>query len=299
MQKAINHFKTLSPSVQILIGILSGLVILGVYQYVVLSSELKQTSDELALTKTELEASEAAFLQANNENHELNDALAAEKNRNDEFEDRIEKLSGTVKTLDKLTRTDPELLKKYSKISFLNENYLPERLTKIDAEYLAANTQNTLFLAKAWSFLEDMLQEADEDDIELRVVSAYRSFGTQAALKSGYNVIYGAGTANQFSAEQGYSEHQLGTAVDLSTLARGSALDGFEADPAYVWLQKNAHKFGFILSYPKGNTYYQFEPWHWRFVGKELATDLYSDKKYFYDLDQREIDEYLIKIFDK
>ena len=52
------------------------------------------------------------------------------------------------------------------------------------------------------------------------------------------------------------------------------------------------------MSYPKGNSYYVYEPWHWRFVGKELADDLYDENKKFYELDQREIDEYLLKIFD-
>ncbi len=52
------------------------------------------------------------------------------------------------------------------------------------------------------------------------------------------------------------------------------------------------------MSYPKSNIYYQYEPWHWRFVGEDLAEDLHDDKKNFYELDQREIDKYLIKIFD-
>ena len=53
-----------------------------------------------------------------------------------------------------------------------------------------------------------------------------------------------------------------------------------------------------MLSYPKGNAYYIFEPWHWRFVGKDLAKDLHRHKEYFYDWDQRDIDEYLIDFFD-
>ncbi|PJC82708.1 hypothetical protein CO006_02150, partial [Candidatus Roizmanbacteria bacterium CG_4_8_14_3_um_filter_35_14] len=61
---------------------------------------------------------------------------------------------------------------------------------------------------------------------------------------------------------------------------------------------ENAYKYGFILSYPKQNTYYQFEPWHWRFVGMTLATKLHDTNQYFYNLAQREIDLYLISIFD-
>jgi D-alanyl-D-alanine carboxypeptidase len=60
----------------------------------------------------------------------------------------------------------------------------------------------------------------------------------------------------------------------------------------------NAYKYGFTLSYPKGNTSYVFEPWHWRFVGVKLATDLHNQGKNFYDLDQRSIDAYLVNFFD-
>jgi hypothetical protein len=53
-----------------------------------------------------------------------------------------------------------------------------------------------------------------------------------------------------------------------------------------------------VLSYPKNNKYYIYEPWHWRYVGVSLATWLHDNGKYLYDVDQREIDEYLLTIFD-
>lgn len=58
------------------------------------------------------------------------------------------------------------------------------------------------------------------------------------------------------------------------------------------------HTYGFTLSYPKGNAYYQYEPWHWRYVGRTLATYLFEEDKHLYDLSEREIDAYLITIFD-
>ena len=75
-------------------------------------------------------------------------------------------------------------------------------------------------------------------------------------------------------------------------------MSGFDTTEAYTWLQKNAYKYGFVLSYPKDNGFYIFEPWHWRFVGQKLAGDLHDDGKFFYDLDQRDIDKYLISLFD-
>ena len=104
--------------------------------------------------------------------------------------------------------------------------------------------------------------------------------------------------ANQFSADQGYSEHQLGTAVDLITTGTDGVLAGFDKKPAYAWMTANAYRYGFILSYPPDNTYYIFEPWHWRFVGVKLATDLHNQGIYFYQMDQRTIDTYLADFFD-
>ncbi|MDB5237668.1 MAG: peptidase and DD-carboxypeptidase VanY/endolysin, partial [Parcubacteria group bacterium] len=77
----------------------------------------------------------------------------------------------------------------------------------------------------------------------------------------------------------------------------GSTFSGFEKTDTYAWLTNNAYQYGFILSYPKGNTYYEYEPWHWRYVGVDLATKLHDEGKNFYDLDQREINGYLISFY--
>ena len=151
--------------------------------------------------------------------------------------------------------------------------------------------------AEVEPFLEDMLENAEDDGIDIRVLSAFRSYDEQKQLKGAYEVTYGSG-ANTFSADQGYSEHQLGTTVDLTTPEIGAGLTGFENTEAYEWLQKYAYKYGFVLSYPEENIYYVFEPWHWRFVGEDLAKDLHDDDEFFYGLDQRDIDEYLIQLFD-
>lgn len=215
------------------------------------------------------------------------------------IEDKVGDISSTVGTLEKLSKTDPELLQKYSKIFFLNENYAPERVEQIPQKYVYSETRAETILAQVEPFLEDMLSDAKREGVELYVASAYRSFDEQRALKGIYTVTYGAGTANQFSADQGYSEHQLGTAVDLITTGLGGQLtDAFANTEAYQWLLDNAYKYGFTLSYPQGNAYYIYEPWHWRFVGVELATYLHKKNKHFYDLDQRDIDTYLANIFD-
>lgn len=207
-------------------------------------------------------------------------------------------LSGTVGTLEKLTYTDKELLQKYSKIYFLNENYVPKNLSTIPAAYTYQGKDDMQIHSSVLPFLEALEGASTDPDFDLRVISAYRSFGTQANLKSSYTVTYGSG-ANSFSADQGYSEHQLGTTVDFTTVKTGTDFNSFDKTSDYKWLVENAYRYGFIVSYPKNNGYYQYEPWHWRFVGVELATKLHNEGKYFYDLDQREIDSYLPRIFDK
>jgi len=210
----------------------------------------------------------------------------------------VGQISSTVGTLEKLSKTDPELLQKYSKVFFLNEHYAPERVIEIPKANLYIESEPELIHASVWPYLNTLFTAAKQDGITIYVRSAYRSFDEQHHLKAAYRVTYGEGTANQFSADQGYSEHQLGTTIDIITTGLGGQLEGFDTTAAYTWLQNNAHKYGFTLSYPENNSYYIFEPWHWRFVGVGLATDLHNQGKHFYDLDQRDIDEYLVNIFD-
>ncbi|MDQ5962862.1 MAG: VanY protein [Patescibacteria group bacterium] len=215
------------------------------------------------------------------------------------IEQTVGSVAGTVNDLKKLAQSDPQLLKKYSKVYFLNENYTPLRLVTLPPEDTYTSSKQEQFLMEAWPFLKSLLNAAKADGMELYVKSGYRSFTEQKSIKSTYSVTYGAGTANTFSADQGYSEHQLGTTVDFITTGLGGTLSAsFDKTKEFEWLANNAHRFGFVLSYPKGNAYYVYEPWHWRFVGIRLATYLHQSNINFYDMDQRMIDNYLINTFD-
>ncbi len=224
--------------------------------------------------------------------------IDAVKNQVGGVEQTVGVIGGAVGNLQKLASVDPELLKKYSKVYFMNENYVPAHLTTIPTEFTYSSTRQEQFLSEADPYLLNLLSYAKASGITLYVKSGYRSFSEQKSLKSTYSVTYGAGTANTFSADQGYSEHQLGTTVDFITVGQNGQLGGFDKTPAYLWLTDNAFRYGFVLSYPKGNKYYTYEPWHWRFVGVKLATYLHENKIQFYDLDQREIDKYLATTFD-
>ncbi len=245
-----------------------------------------------------LKASNTANIELGSQIDDLKTLLEARTAENQTKEQQVQQLSTTVSTLDKLTKTDKELLEKYSSVYFLNENYVPASLSPIEPFFLNRPTKPEQILSGIGQHLNDLLNAAKKDNTPLQILSAYRSFGTQAALKTGYKVTYGAGTANSFSADQGYSEHQLGTAVDFTTPVTAATLVGFDKTTSYTWLTAHAYEYGFILSYPKGNTHFVFEPWHWRYVGIELAKKLHDENKYFYDLDQRDIDTYLIKFFD-
>lgn len=262
-----------------------------------LSRTLEAREGALATSTEEMRLLSEALTSLNEDRERLAEELEEERDRNDAFQEQIEEITGTVGKLDRLSQTDPELLKKYSKVYFLNEHYQPADLEKVDKEYVYDESRDYYLHGDVLPFFEDMLEDAADDGIELWVVSAFRSFDTQNDLKAQYQVTYGSG-ANTFSADQGYSEHQLGTTVDFTTTGLSGGLAGFQNTDAYEWLRDHAHEYGFVLSYPPNNQYYVFEPWHWRFVGTELAEDLHDADAYFYDWDQRRIDEYLIELFD-
>lgn len=267
-----------------------------------LAAELRATKQDYASTSryllTNIDTLNQLLATTTSERDNLEQNLLEEQNVMDAMRSQIESVSDEVGTLQKLSGIDRELLEKYSRVYFLNENYVPKMLVPIPAPYVFEPKKEKLILSDVWPFLQTMQDDASREGIDLRVISSYRSFGAQSLLKSAYTVIYGSKAANKFSADQGYSEHQLGTTVDFTTPLLGAKFTALEKTAAYQWLIDNAYNYGFVLSYPKTNIYYIFEPWHWRFVGKSLALDLHDNKKYFYDLSQREIATYLATFFD-
>jgi D-alanyl-D-alanine carboxypeptidase len=262
-----------------------------------LETERSELQTSLATASSTILDLQSELTESEEKRAELADELADEEDRNEAFENQIRSLTGTVGDLGTIAEFDEELLQKYSRVYFLNENYYPEELDKIDEEYLFEPEDDEYFHAKAMEHLEDLMNAAEDENIDLKITSAYRSFDEQSELKGQYLQTYGEG-ANTFSADQGYSEHQLGTAVDFTIPDVGALTESFANTEAYEWLLDNAHEYGFILSYPEGNEFYVFEPWHWRFVGRDLAEDLDRSGDTFYETDQRELDEYRLDFFD-
>src|SRR3990167_10518024 len=273
------------------------LLAFGAYYYVVVRTEFEQTRLKLAESESRVEELEQQLASAKQENSVLLDAFYSEQAKMDAFSRQIEEITGVVGILQQLQGTDRELLQKYSRTYFLSENYVPSNLAPIQERYLYNSNDQQLIHADVQPHLENMINTAASANVDLKIVSAYRSAYEQSRVNSQYNVVFGRG-ANQFSAEQGYSEHQLGTTADFTTPEIGAVFLGFEDTRAYEWLSQNAYQYGFVLSYPEGNPYYIFEPWHWRFVGVRLAAFLHEQGKDFYDLGQEAINQYLLYIFD-
>lgn len=130
--------------------------------------------------------------------------------------------------------------------------------------------------------LEHMLTDATAAGLSLFIGSGYRSYELQNTYYSNYVRTSGEAEANKFSAKPGYSEHQTGLSVDISLVSRDCYLETcFGETAAGKWLAAHAHEYGFILRYPADKsdiTGYLYEPWHFRYVGKDLAGALYRSK---------------------
>jgi zinc D-Ala-D-Ala carboxypeptidase len=120
---------------------------------------------------------------------------------------------------------------------------------------------------------------AEEIGVTLVAQSGYRSYQTQVSTYQGHVDNLGVEAAELTSARPGFSEHQTGLAVDILDTTSGCGIGGpcFGNTAGGKWLAANAHRFGFILRYPADKTDvtgFEFEPWHFRFVGTELATEM-------------------------
>ncbi|MFA6463411.1 MAG: M15 family metallopeptidase [Candidatus Paceibacterota bacterium] len=292
--QAIFTIKNLLKTFGVLI-VIGSIVGYEEYRNYQLSSQLKVTEANL---QAKISETQNVLAQILTQNSSLNTAVQNVQSSGEAYSAQAGQISNVASTLYRLSKTDPKLLEKYSKVYFLNENYKPASLTNIDLNFLYNKDSNLQINTQISSYLATFLKATQNAGLNLKIISAYRSFGTQAILKSSYKMTYGAGTANSFSADQGYSEHQLGTALDFTTVAVGDTFSSFDKTPEYTWLTNNAYLYGFILSYPANNKYYVYEPWHWRFVGVDLATKLHRDGINFYELDQNIINDYLSVMFD-
>lgn len=145
---------------------------------------------------------------------------------------------------------------------------------------------------RAYSDLVEMINALNAAGINSHFTSTYRSYDNQVntfnswvqgEMARGYSYSQSVINANVYSAFPGFSEHQLGTAIDIN-FAGCASFEGYCSgnDSIWNWLANNSWKYGFVLSYPDGTqdiTGYTYEPWHYRWIGKDLASEfIQSDK---------------------
>jgi D-alanyl-D-alanine carboxypeptidase len=133
--------------------------------------------------------------------------------------------------------------------------------------------------SEARAALLDMLAAAQGANLTMVVSSSYRSYDDQVATFNQNVASGGRDYAERTSAHAGHSEHQLGTTADMTSKSAGYQLEAFEGTAEAKWLAENSWKFGFIISYPAGTeaiTGYAYEPWHIRYLGKDVAQQVKS-----------------------
>lgn len=158
------------------------------------------------------------------------------------------------------------LLNKYNLVS---KSYKPNNLTQVNTEYAK---ENLLLTEETTNSFIRMAEAAKKENLTLYAVSGYRDYNYQKNLYEKYYSIDGE-KANEYSSKPGHSEHHTGLAIDISN--KNTSYEEFDKTEEFKWMQKNAHKYGFILRYPKdktNETLYQYEPWHYRYVGIEIST---------------------------
>lgn len=172
-----------------------------------------------------------------------------------------------------------------NKHRYISRDYIPTDLVNMEDGY-ANNAYGVKEIRKeTYEQFKKMVDDAKKEDIVFYAESAYRDYKYQDQLYEQYINEYGEEKANTFAARAGYSEHQLGTTLDLANVWTIE-----EGDPEYKWIDKNGYKYGFIFRYKKSKediTGYKAEGWHIRYVGVEAATIMHKKNLTF--------DEYWIK----
>jgi D-alanyl-D-alanine carboxypeptidase len=169
-----------------------------------------------------------------------------------------------------------------NKYNYLPNNYIPNDLVRPNVEFSFTDLklEKAYMRKEAAAALEQMFKDAKNSGIELCAVSGYRAYSRQKNLFDAEVNHVGEVQAEQAVAIPGTSEHQTGLAMDITGKSTELHLtEGFANTKEGKWLAQNAHRFGFILRYPKGKegiTHYEYEPWHFRYVGIKAATIMFK-----------------------
>lgn len=168
------------------------------------------------------------------------------------------------------------LVNKYYK---LNENFYLKDPYLLSKDY----TYKDVYVNKEMvNDLENMIKDIKKENLEITVVSGYRTKEYQEKLYNNYSKKEGKKNADTYSARPRHSEHELGLSIDVSS--KGGVMEQFAYTSEFLWMRKNSYKYGFILRYPEGKTHitgYKYESWHYRYVGKRIAKKMIKENLTF------------------
>lgn len=184
----------------------------------------------------------------------------------------------------KVIQNPENILALMNKEYALPDDYVPDDLVRpnVNFSFGDQDIEKSYLRKEAAEALEEMFAQAEKEGIELFAVSGYRSYDRQKVLYDAEVAKVGEEKAIEAVAYPGNSEHQSGLSLDISSRSVNLELtQQFGETKEGKWLKENAHKFGFILRYPKEKediTGYKYEPWHFRYVGKEAAKVIYENQ---------------------
>lgn len=208
----------------------------------------------------------------------------------EETEDTAEEENGEVETVEE-SEAEPLIMEEdvfddgsiqalVNKEHHLDADYVPHDLVAVEVPTVLENPEINQLREEASSALTELFDAALEEDLTLYARSGYRSYNTQVSLYNNYKEAHGEAAADRFSARPGASEHQTGLAMDVTSESVNYELsEAFGETEEGVWVKENAHDYGFIIRYPEGRediTGYSYEPWHLRYLGAELASDIHE-----------------------
>lgn len=175
-----------------------------------------------------------------------------------------------------------------NKYTSLPEKYAPDDVVEMSNWYAYPGNR---IRQEVYDAFKEMSEAAKEDGYTLIVNSSYRSYDEQKEIYDNYENNRGKEYADTYAARPDFSEHQTGLSLDI--FSPGANMSNFADTETFKWLSENCYKYGFILRYPEGKeeiTGYNYEAWHYRYLGKELAKKVYDsgltyDEYYAYYLD--------------
>lgn len=220
-------------------------------------AEEKAEKERLTMENKEKEASKSN--NTNNSNNSNSKAVNKEENKEENI----------AKPEKKETISSP------AKATYINGVLIASKKYPLPSNFAPGEN------GEARSAFNQMAAAGKKEGIRLTAFSTYRSYHYQKGLFDRYVKQHGESEANRFSARAGQSEHQTGLAFDVGEVGKQHewARQAFGNTDAGKWVAKNAHHYGFIIRYPQGKeniTGYIYEPWHLRYLGKDLATKVYN-----------------------